>query len=131
MPQDDCHKKRVRKLETNHRIRKKKSGNLLSECSVKRKSGENALAPSITTTAIVKNNSLPPPSPLSSSPLLVNIPHLGKRCRLPAVFYDQAALTLAPLLLGKLLKRDDVILQITEVNNCQTSRISLDSSRRN
>ena len=131
MPQDDCYKKRVRQLETNHRIRKKRSGNLLSECSVKRSSGERAMAPSITTIALVQNNSMPPPSPLSSSPLLVNIPNIGKHCRLSAGFYDQAALTLAPLLLGKLLKRDDVILQITEVNNYQTHSISLVLSRRN
>lgn len=39
-------------------------------------------------------------------------------------FYQIDALDLAPRLLGKYLKRDDVVLQITEVSVYATSRLS-------
>uniref|UniRef100_A0A0A9HAS3 DNA-3-methyladenine glycosylase II n=1 Tax=Arundo donax TaxID=35708 RepID=A0A0A9HAS3_ARUDO len=51
--------------------------------------------------------------PISASPVTDALPHIGRA--LPREFFEVDALDLAPLLLGKLLRRDEVVLRITEV----------------
>jgi hypothetical protein len=45
------------------------------------------------------------------------LPHIGRA--LPCEFFEIDALDLAPLLLGNLRRRDDVVLRITEVETCR------------
>ncbi|GJM87014.1 hypothetical protein PR202_ga02925 [Eleusine coracana subsp. coracana] len=51
--------------------------------------------------------------PIQASPVSDALPHIGRA--LPREFFEIDALDLAPLLLGKLLRRDEVVLRITEV----------------
>jgi DNA-3-methyladenine glycosylase len=65
-------------------------------------------------------------SALASEPLPASlevdaVPPIGRA--LPREFFEVDALDLAPRLLGKLLRRDDVVLRITEVAVLQKSRI--------
>jgi len=52
-------------------------------------------------------------APLPSPPEVDAVPRIGRA--LPQEFFEVDALVLAPRLLGKLLRRDEVILRITEV----------------
>ncbi|KAK9125498.1 hypothetical protein Scep_014344 [Stephania cephalantha] len=56
-------------------------------------------------------NTEEPISPISRSPPGINVPAMI----LPPQFFQVDALDLAPRLLGKFLRRDEVVLQITEV----------------
>ncbi|KAH7516859.1 hypothetical protein ACOSP7_028626 [Xanthoceras sorbifolium] len=50
-----------------------------------------------------------------TKPEIHSVPSLEKMKIMPSEFFEIDALDLAPRLLGKLLRRDDVVLQITEV----------------
>ncbi|XP_062220947.1 DNA-3-methyladenine glycosylase [Phragmites australis] len=51
--------------------------------------------------------------PVPASPVTNAVPHIGRV--VPREFFQVDALDLAPRLLGKLLRRDEVVLRITEV----------------
>lgn len=68
----------------------------------------------------------PKPKPeLESKPKLESTPILDNMTILPCTFFQVDALDLAPRLLGKFLRRDDVVLQITEVISSQKPNIFL------
>ncbi|TXG57987.1 hypothetical protein EZV62_015816 [Acer yangbiense] len=51
----------------------------------------------------------------ATKPEIHSVPNLDEIKIMPREFFEMDALDLAPRLLGKLLRRDDVVLQITEV----------------
>ncbi|XP_065856433.1 DNA-3-methyladenine glycosylase [Euphorbia lathyris] len=72
---------------------------------------------SVSTVAKPKSRETESPKPLSLPiPIAIRSPHsLDEMKILPPQFFQIDALDLAPRLLGKFLKRNDVVLQITEV----------------
>ncbi|KAF3442661.1 hypothetical protein FNV43_RR16577 [Rhamnella rubrinervis] len=67
---------------------------------------------------ICDGDDAPPAQQFESNSIPISEPELlpnGKMTILPSTFFQIDALDLAPRLLGKFLRRDDVVLQITEV----------------